>query len=160
MDGDYYPPMTYSPIWLALGVVILVGLIGWAVVVVTITRRVRQPAPPQPPPHWRLAALQGDYLRRIDEVVRLADGAELQPRRAHQELSSIVREFVEEASGVQVGTMTLTELARSPLPSVGPVRDVVGRLYPLEFGAQAGDASPVSVAAAAAAAREVVTRWS
>ena len=160
MDGDYYPPMTYSPIWLALGVVILVGLLGWAVVVVTLTRRAGTPEPPQPPAHWRLAALQDDYLRRIDEVVRLARHDELEPRRAHQELSTVVREFVEEASGVEVGTMTLTDLARSPIPSVGPVREVVGRLYPLEFGAHAGRATVASVEAAASAAAEVVSRWS
>jgi hypothetical protein len=147
--------MTYSPVWTAIAVAILVGIAGWGLVVWTQTLPARS-APEAPlPPGWRLARLKGDYLERIDEVVRLADSGELSVRRAHQELSIAVRQFVQEASGVSAPTMTLAELRRNPDPALRPVSDVVRGLYPVEFGPERF----VSVAEAAGYAREVVARW-
>ncbi len=156
MAADFYPPITYSPLWTAIGVVIVLGVLGWAVVVWAQTRPARVEPEPELPPGWWLAQLKGRYIQRIDEVVRLGDAGELSPRRAHQELSVVVRDFVQEASGVQAPTMTLAELGRTGDPALAPVSDVVRGLYPVEFGPERA----VSVAAAAAYAREVVARWS
>ncbi len=157
MPGDdFYPPMAYSTLWLVLGLVILAALLGWGVVIWWQTRPARPPqAAPEPPPGWRLGNLKAGYVRRIDEIVRLAGAGELSTRRAHQELSVTVRQFVQEASGLTAPTMTLTELGRSGVPSLVPVTDVVLRLYPVEFGPD----STAGVGTAADVAREVVTRW-
>lgn len=155
MVADFYPPMTYSPLWSAIGVVILGGIVGWAVVVWSQTRAARVEPEPDLPPGWRLARLKGDYIERIDEIVRHSEAGELSDRRAHQELSVVVREFVHAASGVRAPTMTLADLGRTGDPALARVSDVVRGLYPVEFGPD----RPVSVGAAAAYARDVVARW-
>jgi hypothetical protein len=153
--ADFYPPMTYSPIWTAIAVGILLGIAGWGLVIWAQTLPARSRQEPPLPPGWRLARLKGDYLERIDELVRLADSGELSVRRAHQELSIAVRSFVEEASGVAAPTMTLAELRGNPDPALRPVSDVVRGFYPIEFGPDRF----ASVAEAAGYAREVVARW-
>jgi hypothetical protein len=147
--------MAYSPLWTAIGVVILLGVVGWALFVWLSTRPARIPAPPPLPPGWRLAALKHEYAERIDEIVRLHGTGELTARRAHQELSVAVREFVQEITGVDAPTMTLAELAGAGDPALRPVSEVVRGLYPVEFGPE----RPVSVEAAGRYARDVVVRW-
>ncbi len=152
---DFYPPMPYSPLWLAIGIVIIAAIGGWALVIWAQTRPPRPVPVPAEPPGWRLERLRAGALARVDEIVRLAQDDELTARRAHQELSVAVRQFVEEASGLAAPTMTLTELYRSGEPALRPVTDVVLRLYPAEFGPGAG----ASLLEAARVARGVVARW-
>ncbi|WP_295698938.1 hypothetical protein [Lapillicoccus sp.] len=155
-DNGFYAPMTYSVLWTVIGVVIMLAIVGWAFVIWWQTRPVPPPKPtPPPPPGWLLGQLKGQYLSRIDEIVRLAEAAELSSRRAHQELSTTVRQFVQEASGLRAPTMTLTELGRSGVAQLEPVTDVVLRLYPVEFGPD----REASVATSADVARGVVQRW-
>lgn len=156
-DKGFYGPMTYSTLWTVIGVVILLAIAGWGFVIWWQTRPAPPPKPaPAPPPGWRLAQLKGDYLHRIDEIVRLVDGGELSQRRGHQELSAAVRQFVQEASGLAAPTMTLTELGRSGVAQLEPVTDVVLRLYPVEFGPD----RTASVGQSADIAKGVVDRWS
>jgi len=156
-DNGFYAPMTYSALWTVIGVVLLLALLGWAFVIWWQTRPAPPPKPtPPPPPGWRLGQLKGQYLTRIDEIVALAKAGELSSRRGHQELSTTVRQFVQEASGLKAPTMTLTELGRSGVAQLEPVTDVVLRLYPLEFGPD----REASVDASADVARGVVQRWS
>ncbi len=155
MVGDFYPPMTFSALWTVIAAVVGLAIVGWFAVVWAQTRRVFAFVPPQPPPGWRLAQLKDESLQRIDEIVRRAGVGELSARRAHQDLSATVRQFVRAASGVDAPTMTLTELQRTGLPAMAAVSDVVFRLYPVEFGPE----RHVSVVEAAAVAREVVARW-
>ena len=110
--------------WLYLGVIILMAIVGWAVVIWAQTLPGRTRAP-EPPPGWRMARLKGDYIDRIDEIVRLADAGELDARRAHQELSVALRRFVEDASGISAPTMTLSELGHSRISALGPVTEIV-----------------------------------
>ena len=155
MAADFYAPMTYSPVWLYLGVIILMAIVGWAVVIWAQTRPGRTPREPEPPPGWRMARLKGDYIERINEIVRLADAGEIDARRAHQELSVALRQFVQEASGISAPTMTLSELGHSRNPVLAPVTEVVRGIYPVEFGPDRHS----SVFRAAAYARQVVAEW-
>ncbi len=155
-DNGFYAPITYSILWAVIGVVILLALAGWALVIWWQTRPAPPPEPASPPPPgWMLGQLKGQYLSRIDEIVALAAAGGLSPRRGHQELSTTVRQFVQEASGLRASTMTLTELGRSGVAQLQPVTDVVLRLYPIEFGPD----REASVATSAEAARGVVQRW-
>lgn len=149
--------MTYSGIWLVVSLAVLLTVVGWYVVVWRLTR----PTPPTPPPpplasDARLARLKTACLARIDEVVREVTEGRVSQRAGHQELSTVVREFVQAASGVNAPMMTLTELGRSGNRRLDPVTDVVLRLYPVEFGPE----QSASVTDAAVAAREAVRRWS
>ena len=156
-DNGFYGPMAYSTVWTIIGVVILLAIVGWYAVVWWQTRPAPPPRPvPPPPPGWALARLKGDYLARIDEIVGLVHGGDLSQRRGHQELSTTVRQFVQDASGVAAPTMTLTDLGRSGVAQLESVTDVVLLLYPVEFGPDRS----ASVAQAADVARRVVDRWS
>lgn len=155
MAADFYPPMAYSPVWLYLGIVILMAIVGWFAVIWAQTRPGRTPREPEPPAGWRMARLKGDYIERIDEIVRLADAGDIDARRAHQELSVMLRQFVEEASGIGAPTMTLSELGHSRIPALAPVTEVVRVVYPVEFGPD----RETSVAHAASYARQVVAQW-
>lgn len=154
MDGkaDFYGPLLYSPWLLWLGVGLAALLTGWFLFVFLSTRRTQAPANhllPAPD----LNALQKDFLERINKVAADADTGRLPARQAHQELSLLVRIFVQSASGVAAPRMTLAELQEKGPP---PLATAIARLYPGEFAAHPQE----SPAAAAEIAREVVRSWS
>jgi hypothetical protein len=117
------------------------------------TRRRRVVVPPRVTPD-RLTRLRADYTRQIDLVLRRAAAGEITQRRAHQQLSILVRHFVQEVSGVHAPTMTLTELTASG-ERFSPVSQVVSRLYPGEFGPH----ETQTLVGAGEVARQVVARW-
>jgi hypothetical protein len=154
MDGraDFYGPLLYSPwlLWLGPGLVVL--LAGWFLYVFISTRRPRTPAE-RPLPASDLNALRADFLERIDRVAADTQSGRLPARQAHQELSLLVRLFVQSASGVAAPRMTLAEFKENGPPAVA---NAIGRIYPGEFAAYPQE----SPAAAAETAREVVRSWS
>jgi hypothetical protein len=156
--ADGPPPGFYAPdpyqgrwLWLGLGLAGLVllwyGFVWWA----TRERRVRRAREPVP----GRDALRADYLRQIDGVLRRARSGEVSDRRAHQQLSVLVRHFVQEVSGIAAPTMTLTDLTESGDRLV-TVAETVATLYPGEFGTHRAE----TLEGSAALARQVVTGWS
>ncbi|EWT01860.1 hypothetical protein N865_12490 [Intrasporangium oryzae NRRL B-24470] len=150
----FYPPDPYAPIWVWVGAGILAVVALWYVWVWRSTRERPVVIPPRATPE-RLSRLRDDYTRQIDAVVRRARAGEITDRRAHQQLSVLLRHFVLEVSGVQAPAMTLTDLVASG-PRLTPVSHVVSALYPGEFAPHEAR----TLAGAAAAAKEVVARWS
>lgn len=155
---DFYPPMLYSSLWTVVGLLLLTAIAGWGLLVWWRTRapRAGRVRPVWNTPEGRLAQLKAEYIARIDEVIRRSIRGELPVRDAHQEISALVRRFVEEAIGVSAPRMTLTDLRASGVPALGPVTDVVGRLYPGEFGVDGA----ATLEESAQAARAVVASWS
>jgi hypothetical protein len=154
MEGrpGFYAPLLYSPwlLWLALGLLALVG--GWFLYVFLSTRKPQAPAA-RSRPASDLNTLRRDFLERINAVADAADAGRLPAREAHQELSLLVRTFVQGASGVGAPRMTLAELRETCPPAVAAA---IEQLYPGEFAPHPRD----SPAAAAETAREVVRSWS
>jgi len=155
-DGNgFFPPVQYSPVWLILGVLLILAVIGWLIFVLIFTRRraVRagsgapfgQYAPPAP-------SLLVTYLGLIDDVERASVAGTLETREAHQRLSLLVREFAANSRGIRAPYMTLEDLNATRL---GPLAETVGELYPGAFSAD----SSGSVSAAAARARKLVQFW-
>lgn len=150
----YYAPAPYGLWWLWIGVAAFVLIGGWYLWVWWATR----PRPTPSAPHAdvdRSRRLRDDYLREIDLVVSRAAAGAITDRRAHQELSVLVRHFVQEMSGIRAPTMTLTDLTESG-PRLTAVAQVVEVLYPGEFAPRATQ----TVAGAGEVAKEVVRRWS
>ncbi|CAN5325104.1 hypothetical protein BH11ACT2_BH11ACT2_11550 [soil metagenome] len=153
-DNGYFPPVQYSPIWLIIGVGLIVLVVAWIIVLLVITRRRPQaeaanplaglPADP--------VALRASYVSLIDEVaVAHARGA-LDFRQAHQRLSLIVRQFAGEARGIRAPYMTLEDLRALRLT---PLSSTIGQLYPGAFSGQ----ETGSVDTAVARARHLVSEW-
>lgn len=150
----FYAPDPYSTRWLWVGLGILTLLAAWYLWVWWSTRD-RPVVPPVLVRPDRLARLRADYARQIDVVVAAAGVGEISQRRAHQQVSVLVRHFVQEVSGIHAPTMTLTDLSNEG-SRLSPVSRVVGVLYPGEFAPH----EVQTVAGAARVAKEVVARWS
>lgn len=154
MDGkaDFYGPLLYSPwlLWFGLGLIVLVA--GWFLFVFVSTRSPGlQSERYAPAPD--LNALQQEFLASINKVAADANSGRLPARQAHQELSLLVRMFVQRASGVAAPRMTLAELQENGPPALVTA---IARIYPGEFAAHPQE----SPGAAAETAREVVRSWS
>lgn len=150
----FYAPDPYAGRWLWVGVGVLALVALWYAFVWWSTRG-RTVAAVRPVIRDRIAELRAEYTRRIDEVLARAAAGEIGQRRAHQQLSVLVRHFVQEVSGIAAPTMTLTELTEGGA-RLTPVSQVVGELYPGEFGPH----EATTLAGAGAVAKQVVARWS
>jgi hypothetical protein len=149
----FYAPEPYAGWWLWVGVGAFVLIVAWYAWVWRATRE-RPTGVAQRPVGDRTARLRDEYTRQIDAVAGQAVAGQISARDAHQRLSLLVRRFVQELSGIQAPTMTLSELSTSG-PRLAPVSRVVEVLYPGEFAPEDSD----TVAGAAEVAREVVWRW-
>lgn len=156
MPGDdlLYPPTQYGGGWLLLLLALVALLVVGAVLVAVLTRPRRAPVAPAVPVAVALQQLRGEYLARIDDIERRARSGELDARRAHAELSRLMRGFVNEYSGLEAPVLTLQDLAaRGVHPALV---DALGRFsYPSLFPRRA----PVDPVLGAEAARQVVHTW-
>ncbi|ALJ21533.1 hypothetical protein [Microbacterium sp. No. 7] len=162
MSGSeqFYPPAQYGPVWL---VWLLVAIAALLVVAWLLLRR--RPEPPAAPPPAEVAApaqpvapapqtLRSEYLARIDLVEILHKKGQLDKRAAHLELSRLVRQYVNEHSGLEAPVLTLSELrARGVHPSL--VDAMRKSFYPGSFEERPSR----SVRTAVSAARRVVNTW-
>lgn len=155
-DGSgFFPPVQYNVLWLLLGVVLLLVVIGWLVFVLWFTRRTPAPfanSAYYAGPDFPGTSLRESYLGLIDEVERANREGALSSREAHQRLGLLVREFAAQVRGVRAQYMTLEDLRATPL---GPLAETVGELYPGSF---AGEES-TTVSLAAGRARKLVGEW-
>ena len=150
----FYAPDPYAGRWLWVGVGVVALVILWYAFVWWSTRE-RRAVAARPVARDRLAELRAEYTRRIDDVLARAAAAEVSQRGAHQQLSVLVRHFVQEVSGIAAPTMTLTELTEGG-SRLAPVSEVVGELYPGEFGPR----ETSTLDGAGTVAKQVVARWS
>jgi hypothetical protein len=150
----FYAPDPYAARWLWVGVGLLALVAAWYAWVWWSTRPRKVVVPARIAPD-RMSRLREDYTRQIDLVLARAAAGEISSRRAHQQLSVLVRHFVQEVSGIHAPTMTLTELNATG-SRLTPVSEVVGTLYPGEFGPR----ETATLVGAGAVAKEVVARWS
>jgi hypothetical protein len=152
--NGFYPPVQYSILWMLLGLLILLVVIGWYVFVFVFNRRRPQPYASDPLPGipHQGTALRDTYLSLVDDIATAHAAGELDFREAHQRLSLVVREFAAQARGVRAQYMTLEDLRATPL---APLSATVGEIYP---GAFSGDDTG-SFDAAADRARRLVREW-
>ena len=149
----FYAPDPYAGTWLWVGIAGFVAIALWYVWVWWSTREKPVVVPPRLTAD-RLSRLRADYTRQIEAVVARVEAGEITPRRGHQQLSVLVRHFVQEVSGIRAPTMTLTDLHASGA-RLTPVSEVVAQLYPGEFAPAEG----TTLLGAAAQATTVVARW-
>lgn len=148
--------MHYEPIWLIIGGVLMILLIGWYGFVFWLTRK-KKPrslntlaAKPYTPPD--LTALKAKYLQLIADTETAHTNKSLSARAAHQQLSYLLRMFVYEARGHRVDTLTLADLKQTRYAELATA---IEEYYLPEFAS----VERGSVASAAATARKVVTEW-
>jgi hypothetical protein len=145
-------PVQYSPLWLLLGVLIVVLVVGWYVFVLVLTRR--RAAPPQYAGSFTdlTTTVRESYIARIDDVRERYAAGHLGFADAHHELSALVRSFAAQAQGVRAQYMTLDDLRHTPHAALA---ETVERLYPGAFSGRTDG----SIDEATARASELVQRW-
>jgi hypothetical protein len=153
-DDLLYPPAQYGPGWVLLVVAMVVLAIVAAVLIRVLTRPRRPVISPLADPAAVLSQLRGEYRTRIDEIEQQARAGEIDARRAHAELSRLMRSFVNEYSGLEAPVLTLKDLVAL---GVHPALiDALGRFsYPSVFRR----GTPLDPALGAEAARKVVDSW-
>lgn len=156
MDADpiYLPPQDYTIVWPVLGGFILLGLLIWAMTVWMMTRPPEEQDGSAPLPPAALVKLRREALTKIDEIEARVRSGRTPARKGHHELSTVVRGFVSEASGLEADTMTAADLR-----AAGPAHlaTLIEEYYPRQFGIEEADRP--SLTASATAGRQVVGGW-
>jgi hypothetical protein len=145
-DGNLFPPLAHSGMWLALGIV--AGLLAVALVVWMLH------AVPDAAAKARAVELtvKGQYLAEIDALYRRYADQLIDERQLHHELSMTVRRFAAEHGAPGALSMTPGDLGAAGLDGVA---GVVSRYQPPQFMELPVSDPPMSVAAA----RELIQTW-
>ncbi|MFF2620902.1 hypothetical protein [Oerskovia jenensis] len=115
-DDELYAPVLYSGWWAALGVVLLLLVVGWVVFAFVSTRASAQEKAARFPVPWApgtpdpYAGLRAEFEAHLDavEAAYLAGG--LDERGLHLALSKEVRGFASGRLGVDASVLTLSEI--------------------------------------------------
>lgn len=107
---------------------------------------------PQPLPPQNLASLKHKYDGLLVGLFEKRSASKLSDRRAFQELSKIVRDFVFEATGIKVQNYTLSEIKAANLPKL---YELIAECYVPEFAMKNNS----NVYEAINKARKVVGEW-
>lgn len=158
MAGDYLKwivaPLPYSVLWLVLGVLSILGVIGWFAGVVVWTlpvQRLRTIPVIRDITAWVLRRKFGAAIGRVSDRHR---SGELNSRQASAEMSRILRNFVYFQTGVRAQYMALGEMTHSAAAAAAPA---MSALYERQF--ESGDDSP-DLAVTVAQVRSTIRSWS
>ena len=149
----YYGPITYSPIWILIGLLFLGIALGIIAVIIYSTRkkeiRTVKTLKIHAPKVIDMNALREKYLRLINEAEGRFQKRQIKASQCHQQLSLLVRLFYYEAMGFHADVMTLSDLKKSNHKALVKLID---SYYPDEFDTL----EKGSVADAAERARKLV----
>ena len=146
-------PMSYSPWWLVLGLLLIAALVGWYGVVLALTstkgglRETRLITLTRNQIHRRR------FARAIHVIAERYRSGDLQAAPAGAAVSAELRSFLSAATGARAQYMHLEQIANSDeLRSAAPI---LAQLNDAQFNA----ASTVDVGAAGDAAEELIRTW-
>lgn len=145
-------PLPYSVLWLVLGVLLFLGVIGWFVGIVVWTLPVQRLRTIPVIRDISARVLRRKFSAAIGAVSDRYHAGELTARQAYAEMSRILRNFVYARTGVAAQYMALGEVVDSEAAAAAPA---VSALYSRQFGL--GD-NP-DVAATAAQVRNTIQSW-
>ena len=109
-----------------------------------------------PKPYVRKRSIQeikSDYLRQISMIETKYKNNEIDDREAYLRLSTVVRSFVQEMTGIKAVNLTLSEIQELGLPKLA---DLIAEFYRPEFAYESEGADTIRHIADA---RTVVTQW-
>ncbi len=143
--------------YLPLLLFILAGIAGVLLILLwpkkkTATTPKPLPIKPEPLPPQNLASLKHKYDSLLVELFEKRSKNKLSDRKAFQELSKIVRDFVFEATGIRVQNYTLSEIKAANLPRL---YELIAECYVPEFAMKNNS----NVYEAINKARKVVGEW-
>lgn len=144
---------SYLPLLLYL----LAGVLGVVLIIFWPKKRKKQNTgpvflKPQPLPPQNIASLKNKYTALLSDLAKRCSENKLSHRKAFQKLSKIVRDFVFEATGIQVQYYTLSEIQVAGLPKL---YELISECYAPEFSRKSNS----NVYEAINKARKVIEEW-
>lgn len=150
-----------NPFSYALWPVILLGLLIIGIVVALIllklnlkpkkkTEIVKEK--PQPINMVDVNGLRARYLKQLDEVEQAFRSQKLTIRKAYQNMSIIVRKFVQERTGIKANTYTLEDIKKLNIPQL---EALISEFYSPEFSVK----SEGDVYEALEKSRRIIEEW-
>lgn len=109
-----------------------------------------------PKPYVRKRSIQeikSDFLMQITAIETKYKNNEIDDREAYIRLSTVVRSFVQEMTGIKAVNLTLSEIQELGLPKLA---DLIAEFYRPEFAYESEGADTIRHIADA---RTVVTQW-
>ena len=152
-NSFYYGPITYSPIWALVGLLLLGIAIGIVAVIFYVTRhkevKTISTLKVSAPKVINMNVLRDKYIKLINAAEERYKKRQIKASQCHQQLSLIVRLFFYEAMGFHADVMTLNDLKKT---NYKKLTALVDSYYPDEFDTL----EKGSVADAAEKARQIV----
>ena len=152
-NSFYYGPITYSPIWALVGLLLLGIAIGIVAVIFYVTRhkevKTISTLKVSAPKVVNMNVLRDKYIKLINAAEERYKKRQIKASQCHQQLSLIVRLFFYEAMGFHADVMTLNDLKKT---NYKKLTALVDSYYPDEFDTL----EKGSVANAAEKARQIV----
>ena len=130
LPDEFSGPLAYGDKWMWIAIALLVAVVLYYVLAWWFTREPRIKAAPAPavvvvPPN-----AQAEHLARIDAIATQVQDGTMTPRAGHQELSEVVRSYVETVTTLPARTMALADF-REQAP--GELTEAIELMYPPEF---------------------------
>ena len=157
LPDEFAGPVGYSSLWLWLAVAGFAVVASYYLVAWFLTRPPRAAGT-----RWARPAdvpdARREHLRRIDAIEAEVRAGRLELRLGHQQLSEVVRSYVQAVSHLPARTMALADF-RSQAPA--PLTSAIELMYPPEFAPDGGDhQGHERFERAVLASRRLVTSWS
>lgn len=156
--AEFHDPVAYYDRWLWLALIALLVVIAYYVVVLVATRAPRtQPAEHerwQPPPEP--VNQQHRHLAEIDRIEHQVRCGNIDLRDAHQQLSEVVRSYVDTVTPLPATTMSLADLKTA---APGELARAIEIMYPPEFAPDDEGQASERFDAAVHHSRRLVATW-
>ncbi len=151
-------PMSYYLFWLILAIVAVAAVfflqIFFRILLRDQLKRKKDPKQPKvhAPKKKPLSVLKWEYLQRLDYLERGIMAGSYTKRAAYQELSMLIRTFVNDATGIKVQNYSLQEIRRVGIPGLTAL---VQEYYEPEFARQ----SMADIRASLFRTRKAIQLW-
>lgn len=150
-----------NPFSYALWPIILLGVIVLGIIVTLMILKLnikpkKKPAPkneqPQKVQTVDVNRIRMFYLMQLDELEKAFRNEKLSIREAYQNMSRIVRQFVQERTGIQADSYTLNDIKKLNIPKL---EALISEFYSPEFSVK----SQGDVFAALEKSRRIIEEW-
>ena len=143
---------SYSPAALIiLTILILIPIIAFIVIAI-IRKNENKPIEVKPAAVKDAATIKEKYNRLILEIINKYNAGELSDKDAYQRLSSVIRHFVYDMTGIKVQNYTLSEIASVNIPQLYYLID---ECYEPEFSTEVKR----NILETCEKARKVIVEW-
>ncbi len=140
--------------YLPVALFIVAGLIGVLIIFLWPKKKAKTKKIPKPKKRTRqsIPVLKDKYTRLLTDLEKNRLDNKITDRQAFQTSSKIVRDFVYEATGIQVQNYTLSEIQAANLPKL---YELIAQCYVPEFAAEAN----ANIYELINKARKVIGEW-